>query len=476
MLYKVLIVDDEPLLRNTIRSILPWEKYSFTVCGEASDGNSALRLLDSLTPDIVFTDIVMPDMDGLELLKNIKLRFPRTNVIMLSSYDDFCYVRKALQFGATDYILKPTLEAEQLLGLLKRLFPSQSVESVSDTALPHLNAMFDGIIPPEVIFGGSSVTVAAILTEKMNVHTQIEAIEALKALLEETRHHQITRSDAEFFFIPTESVSGRIKEFFTVGGVTGMVIYGIRDRNQLTELCSSFEYLKAFPFFMPFCHVLQSDIRDLLPFRRQTISDPDEDNLTALSNLMLFLQNVSFRDRVMPRQLKLKAETVLYRYISKESDSWQDLQLLEQITFAENIYELQEAYSSIYNGIIEQRKKRNCDSSLMDHIIEYVEKNYNRNISLNDVAAELHFNYSYLSHYFNTQSSINFKEYLNNIRIGKAKRLLIECDLSISDICFQTGFADPAYFSRVFRKITGLTPTDYKQSYHTSLPERNEIL
>lgn len=118
-LCKILIVDDEYLLRQGIKHLLDWEKEGFQIVGEASNGKEALDLIEKLQPHIVISDIVMPIMDGVDLTKIIKSRFPKIQVLILSSYSDFEYVKDTFKHGVNDYILKPTLDPQELLSLLK---------------------------------------------------------------------------------------------------------------------------------------------------------------------------------------------------------------------------------------------------------------------------------------------------------------------------------------------------------------------
>lgn len=92
-LTKILIIDDELLLRNGIKYLCNWEEYGFTIAGEASNGIEGLRLIESVKPDIVITDILMSAMDGIELTEKIKEQYPWIHIIILSSYDNFDYVK-----------------------------------------------------------------------------------------------------------------------------------------------------------------------------------------------------------------------------------------------------------------------------------------------------------------------------------------------------------------------------------------------
>lgn len=117
----VFIVDDELLSRQSLKTGISWEDYGYRLCGEASNGERALALISSLHPDVIITDIKMPVMDGLELLRHLKKCDEPAKVIVLSCYDEFDYVREAMRLGAIDYLLKHTYEEGDLAALLHKL-------------------------------------------------------------------------------------------------------------------------------------------------------------------------------------------------------------------------------------------------------------------------------------------------------------------------------------------------------------------
>ncbi|WP_164472802.1 response regulator transcription factor [Cohnella candidum] len=119
-MYKLLIVDDEELVREAIKEQMDWEKLGYRCAGDCEDGAEALEFVERETPDIVLTDIGMPFMDGLELTRELSLRFPQVKVVILTGYDDFDYARQAVKLQAVDYILKPITSAE-LEGVLLKL-------------------------------------------------------------------------------------------------------------------------------------------------------------------------------------------------------------------------------------------------------------------------------------------------------------------------------------------------------------------
>lgn len=148
-MYSVIIVDDEPRIRRGISHCMPWERLGFSLAGEAGNGVEALELVRAVHPDLVITDIRMPDMDGLDFIGMIQKETHPPLVIVISGYADFEYAQRAIRYGVADYILKPveepTLETS-IQNVLKRLHSKQPVQSANrniteDASLPQKNLL-----------------------------------------------------------------------------------------------------------------------------------------------------------------------------------------------------------------------------------------------------------------------------------------------------------------------------------------------
>ena len=118
---KLMIVDDEFLVRLGIASLMTWENYGYTIAAEASNGKEALEKIEGVSPDIVLTDLMMSPGDGFELIETCLKKYPEMKFIVLSNYNDFDNVRKAMKLGASDYVFKLTLKAEELLQILNEV-------------------------------------------------------------------------------------------------------------------------------------------------------------------------------------------------------------------------------------------------------------------------------------------------------------------------------------------------------------------
>ncbi len=138
MLCKLIIVDDEILIRVGIKSCIDWEQYGFEVVGQAEDGEQAFELIRNTLPQIVLTDIKMPNMDGLKLISAVKKSYPWIKIIVLSGYNELDYVKQAMKLGAEDYILKLSMQPESLLEIMirtKQLIEEEKKEVEADKYL-----------------------------------------------------------------------------------------------------------------------------------------------------------------------------------------------------------------------------------------------------------------------------------------------------------------------------------------------------
>ncbi len=134
-MHKVFLVEDEIVAREGIRDNVDWHAVGFEFCGEAPDGELALPLIEATLPDVVITDIKMPFMDGLQLSRLVKERFPGTKIIILSGHDEFQYAQEAIKLGVTEYLLKP-ISVRELHDLFRRVAASFAAERA---AVSHLH-------------------------------------------------------------------------------------------------------------------------------------------------------------------------------------------------------------------------------------------------------------------------------------------------------------------------------------------------
>lgn len=120
-MYRALIVDDEDIIKIGLKTIIDWEQLGFEIVGTAEDGLEAIKKVEELSPDLIITDIIMPRMDGIELMEELKKRGFAGKIIVLSNYGEVDYVKRAMKLGAEDYILKVSYSKEEFAVLLKKM-------------------------------------------------------------------------------------------------------------------------------------------------------------------------------------------------------------------------------------------------------------------------------------------------------------------------------------------------------------------
>lgn len=146
MAYTILLVDDESAVREGIRTCTPWERYDFKVVGEAGNGIEALEMIEELHPDVVITDIKMPYLDGMQLIKEIRRSHPPVTIIIISGYDEFTYAQQAIRYDVSEYVLKP-VTSEDICNLLERTKKSLDEDIIRIQDQNRLKNLYNQALP-----------------------------------------------------------------------------------------------------------------------------------------------------------------------------------------------------------------------------------------------------------------------------------------------------------------------------------------
>lgn len=291
-MFKVMIIDDEPIIVEGIKRIVPWEKYGCRIIATANDGIEGSKLIRELKPDILFSDISMPGIDGLTMVAGLRSEFSHMKICILTGYRDFDYAQKAISLGVSRYLLKPSNLAE--------------IEEA----------------------------IAVMTTGMVDIEEEEEALG---------------------------------KDEGQAGGEEQL-----RSGGQLRS------------------------------------------------------------------EGKLRNEGQLNGGGQPRSEG-------------------------------QPREEEDCESKaagsfIVYNAIQYMEENYNRKITLSEVAEKTYISQWHLSKLLNKHMGLNFSEILNNIRVKEAKKLLMNSSMRIGDIAWDVGFTDIAHFSKVFKKLTGLSANEYRNS------------
>ena len=377
---KVLIVDDEALLRRGLIEMFDWEEQGYTVTGQAANGAEALRLVENDVPHVVIADVRMPVMDGVALTECLQREFPDVAVIILSSFNDFDYVRQTLLLGAVDYILKPRLSRDILLKALK------STEARSALGTPNPNVSFYADLP--------------------------EPPNALTVFIQE---------------------------------LPGFDLEVARDFAERTHFGGTIRYLQG-------CVVGALSIR-----RLPTASVIREAHAKVFQ--LLFLH--------APWLGAEKEAERLCRHGMDQLCSAADYECMTS-SFAKLTCE---AISFFEDSL------RAYAGKVLFPVWRYLWEHYDMELNLTGVSNHFFMNKSYLCQLFSRHCHTNSGSLLNDIRIYKAKQLLQNPDISVQTVAQRVGYANPGYFSKQFRSLTGTSPSKYQLECASmkSADARNDI-
>ncbi|WP_048826689.1 response regulator transcription factor [Bacillus sp. B-jedd] len=519
--YRVMIVDDEMLIRQGIKHYIDWEKEGFEIVAEAGNGREALDLMEGAKPHIILTDIVMPIMDGEELTKFAKKRNPDIEVIILSSFGDFDYVRSTFQHGVVDYILKPELDGPVLIEVLRkaagRIESSGKMKKQPDGKLSIgdvISKVFSGYKVDQddpalsFLLPFNGYCLAAFKKGdggEFSSETVQKLEESLKSALGSSIISRIPGSHgAVNFFINTnhdwkaivDSVNSATKNstatnnnqvaapqstnsapvYAAVGNYfIDLVTQGGAHREELDRLLS-------LHFYFPELVVLTPEILE------RTVPEPPEFNMdvftaelrkrefapafmflnqhaavlrecfaTDIFEFKAFFSNTIFNTAIILSNMGCEVKGL-------DQAKYQYLKLIDQAPTADHVLGLLDRFLEVVSkslGTAPQAASSNNIKSIRQYIIGH----YQEPLTLTNVAAHFHFNPSYLSSLFSAHNNESFTEYLNKVRIEEAVKLLAVGNEQISEISEKVGYSDHSYFCKVFKKIKGVSPSQYKRKY-----------
>lgn len=506
---KILVVDDEMLVRQGIIHLLDWEGEGFQIAGEASSGREAFELIESQRPHIILTDIVMPVMDGEELIRLVKSMYPEIEVIVLSSFSEFDYVRSTFQSGVADYILKPKLEAASLLAVLKktaqripglhhvdwRTDKRQSADYILDKLVSGYPVEYEAAALQEIFpYPGFMLMIADTGEESAAISRKEEWLEhSFRSLLHSSGSMPVFR-----LLTPQD---GHIRLLFNLNNqeretlltLAGQVFTaGIR-ANMFVNLAVSRTFCEPGELHRIYTDDLMKllDHRFFLP-ERCLLTDEDGEGQPgpafdqeafaaelnrqefeqAFARLSTYVSSMSgrrdtgvseFKSFLCHSIFQIIGMLLHYHYEARALDD-SKYEYFRSIHEARHIDETQARLIRFLQDATECVMKNRGGTPALQKILLYIDEHYSRQLTLTEVAREFHFNPSYLSNYFTLHNKEGFNEYLNRVRIEKACQLLNEHpDLSISEISSLAGYSDHSYFTRVFRKLRGVSPSQYRK-------------
>ena len=536
IMFKVLIVDDESIIRKGLKNIIDWKSLCCEICGEAGNGIEGIRLIRELRPHILITDINMPEIDGLSMIKETKQMLPASKIIILTGYRDFEYIQEAIRLGAFDYVLKPS-KIEDITAIVNKAIVELQRGCKLEEELNSLKRHFESKIPVlrqkllyDVLFRintnkeeiseeldlyGLSIDNFII----MAVETDEDGQEDMKSQYERHLYQfGIINTFEEMlgvsFKVSEVPINSKVIIFIiqpkeTYEGDMFASIY--KDSASLQELvrsCFNFtvtiaissegkgafqladkarEAIEAldYKFYMgKNTIILYEDLKSFYKsadysalevyekILMQKVKSGNKDSVALVlkdilkcvndckldkENIKKFYWNIINLIYTIPTTLKLDDESLHNRRITE---------IFSALDQCESIIELNNILEDIAVNIVGRINSfnRKTINSTLQKAMDYINLNYSESITLNEVAEHTYVSIYYLSRMFTKELGKNYVDYLNEVRIEKAKEYLRDSCYKTYEIAELVGIKDAHYFSKLFKKYTGVTPSEYKNS------------
>jgi len=530
-MYKVLIIDDEMIIRIGLKSSVDWESLGYVYAGEAVNGEDALELCRNVKPDIVLTDIKMPKMDGIEFITALLKEQPDVKIVVLSCVDDFDKLQQALRLGVKDYFLKLSFSPEQLVAILKKIKGELDLNSKNKTGdFKKLSSIRDDAIVKENFYKNliatqfnkiplsdnskisinpqncenafilliakdqsyeeQKVKVAESSTQKFSI------ISLITEILSKEFECDVVEIETDLFMAVCENSKDYKFDKIYVNAIElqnnlmRIMYYSVSVAVNLYSNCIDNFYSAYQQCLVALQQKFYEGHQSIIFY--DELMELSKDNTNYISSNIIEgriqnkLEYFEFQDAKQivlqiidsaienknwnPSEFKRYFPEIVapwyraYKHFNNNLTSDKNvINPYKQIDFLETIVDIRQWFDD-YSQSIETLVKEYLKSSKVRTELElakkYINDNYNSDININDVAKLVGFNSSYFSHLFKKEMGEGISDYLTNVRLSRAFKLLRETLYSVNQISEMVGFNDVAYFRKQFRKHYSKSPSE----------------
>ncbi|WP_073588848.1 response regulator transcription factor [Anaerocolumna xylanovorans] len=517
---KIFIVDDDQIIRLGLRKTIEKSELNCTIVGEASDGELALEEIKKNEDiDLVITDIRMPVMDGLELIREIRKFNSVVRIIVLSGFDDFKYVRNAFMDGAVDYILKP-INKSDFLALLQKL-KADIAKDMKDKGIVEeyhnvyqekiINKLLHGKFKTEEEMAEAAARISLPLTGNFGImvlrtdNWYKENAEKLpaegimeQAFIKITNLFRLDQNNKYYAYIAHDSIAVFIESkanavekelyykyhsfFLNTPPEEGMsfTLGTSRRFSMLAEAGKAFaEAVTAAEarFYLGKGNLI---FYDELSLPCKDIAITSEELMKGLADALDLCDYIKVKDETEkifhelmgadPVEFRLRIKMVLELLLFQVKDFKEAMSLNETeyeyaIQYVNTSEELKNKLLFLFRGAIQSMKqeRERRSKKRIEMAKKYIDKHYMESITLNDVAEHVELNPSYFSSLFKKETGFNFTDYLLDTRIEMAKNLLLNPTVKVYEIGCKVGYEDAVSFGRAFKKKIGMSPKEYRK-------------
>jgi two-component system response regulator YesN len=398
-MWKLMIADDEPKIRRGLRKVLPWNDMNIEIVGEADDGLLALQLAKELKPDILFIDICMPFLDGLELIERLHTVLDHCVIIVISGHDEFTYAQKAIKLNVFEYLLKPVMKSK--------------LETVVANAIQVLEEDRQNEVRKSWV-DNQFKTNSLVIRETF-------LLKWVEGLLSE----EMIEQNLSFFKL-------------NVTRPTGMIVFRVLQNLNTGKSSRTWD-------------------RDLLEFAAKNVAEEFLDNSTKQiifndkkgSIIIIGSSSDELKWHKLCREIQNKIEVLLEKIV-----------IIEYKKIEGSLQQAAEVYNQLLDEI-KQKGGLSPIVLLTKKMIDH--QYCNSDLSLKDVADGVQVSPTYLSKQLKKELGVSFIDYLTEVRIKKAMQFMNDPTAKVYEIAEMVGYSSQHYFSNAFKKVTGIPPLLYKK-------------
>lgn len=475
-MYKAIVIDDEPWVIQTLVDSVRWSDCGFEIVGTSSESRKGLAMIRSQRPDLVFIDIRMPEMNGLECMKQAKAMNLHTLFVVVSGFAEFSYAQKCMQLGAVGYCLKP-IDEDEIELLLKKvkedLDLKQSKESPSLIErimedLPNTNLQIEPLLSGKGMSFHQERPLRAVCCLNAGEPLDLHGLRAV------TLYHGYRKT----IWLIQEESPGYLLSHFNAKRDQSFAGIGISSPvyrfEQLKTAVEEAE-LAAHQYFLTgrssVCQASEENEADYSEFRDiyPALHRRDMTELETLFN--------RYTELLMSGRYRLKHALLLYHTVMTtivHSDAAEDSPepylihdyelLIERYQTVEEMVKDLKRMTIAYLGNLFSEVSANIRSDSFKAVLNYIHEHYHEEITLHKLSEIFYINPNYISQLFIKHLGKPFTAYLAEYRVRNACRKLRSGNKSIQEIAADVGIPDPYYFSKIFRKITGVPPREYRKA------------
>ncbi|QNK58962.1 helix-turn-helix domain-containing protein [Paenibacillus sp. PAMC21692] len=526
-MYRVLIAEDEMLVRLGLKHSIDWAEYNMTVIADVANGQEAMDIYQKELPEVLITDIKMPIMDGMELIARVRGINSDAQIVILTCVEDFKTARKALAHNVQDYILKLEMTTEDmgriLLNIRKKLDQLHKPAQIKMDA--DIYILKDNLVKEYLLGSRYSEEEFTAKAESLNMRLRpqrvsitLMEIDSFELLCKRFKDDKGPLVRMSLLNVLNEVLANYgCGEAFADSDSRYLLVFGFDEyasEQQMTDtLHTIIEHIRNvmnmyFNISVSFVmnraqagyHSMKAQYSESLSKledrfflgagsntyagEQQSWRIPEDINRSLLQLVREWKANDAAKKALESTMLAFltKENAVNAAEIKRTFKNWILMAALsmrlynsnmpeivsdysDNIAEAQTLHELVDVFRTFLQTVGEYLSNKTTMSKEISDVIRYIDDNYKREITLNELAQVVKVSPNYLSSLFKKETGINFADYLLHYRIDRAKELLLGTFSKTYEIAEQTGFANQSYFSRAFKKLIGIGPKEFRRKW-----------